>query len=126
MDVMVSTPLAQLVIGCAIEVHSILGPGLLESAYESCLEHELILRGTYLRRQVVLPVTYMGLELVSGFRADFVIEESLLVELKSVERLLPIHEAQVLTYLRLARLKQGLLINFNVLRLTAGLKSFLM
>ena len=123
---MVSTPLAQLVIGCAIEVHSILGPGLLESAYESCLEHELILRGTYLRRQVVLPVTYKGLELVSGFRADFVIEESLLVELKSVERLLPIHEAQVLTYLRLARLKQGLLINFNVLRLTAGLKSFLM
>ncbi len=100
------------VIGAAIEIHRVLGPGLLESAYEQCLARELSLRGVQFRTQVALPVEYKGVRLEIGDRMDFVVEDRLLLELKAVDKLLPIHEAQVLTYLRLSRLRVGLLLNF--------------
>jgi GxxExxY protein len=101
-------------IGGAIEVHRVLGPGLLESAYEECLCHELTLRGIGYDRQVILPVNYKGFEIDCGYRMDMVVEKTVLLELKCVEKLGPIHEAQLMTYLRLSGLKVGLLINFNV------------
>ncbi len=103
------------IIGPAIEVHRHLGPGLLESVYEECLCHELHLRRIEFRRQVELPVSYKGLNLDCGYRLDLIIRELVIVELKCVERILPIHEAQVLTYLRLTGKPVGLLINFLVL-----------
>lgn len=111
-----------LVIGGAIEVHRELGPGLLESVYEHCLCHELSLRGLKFQRQVELPAQYKGMKLDCGFRMDLVVEEVLIVELKAVEQLQPIHEAQLLTYLRLHRRPLGLLINFNVRLLKDGIK----
>ena len=108
------------VIGAAIEVHRHLGPGLLESAYEECLCYELSRSGLRFERQVPLPVEYKGLRLDCAYRLDLLVEGSVLVELKAIEELLPIHKAQVLTYLRAAR-KQGLLINFNVEVLKNGL-----
>jgi GxxExxY protein len=122
----VREPLTGIVIGCAIEVHTALGPGLLESTYDGCFSHELTLRGIQFVRQVPLPVVYKGFQLDCGYRIDFLVENSLLVELKAVERVLPIHHAQILTYLKLLGVKQGLLINFNVKQLVSGLKSFLM
>ena len=119
-------PLVETVIGCAIDVHRAIGPGLLESAYECCLAHEFVLRGIGFTRQQPLPVTYKGLQLDCGYRIDFVIDRRLIVELKTTGRLLPIHHAQVLTYLKLLGVKQGLLINFNVPRLVDGLKSLLL
>jgi GxxExxY protein len=119
------TPLAEKVIGCAIEVHKALGPGLLESAYERCLAREFALNGLKTVWQVPLAVAYKGVELHCGYRIDCVVEGALLIEIKAVDRLLPIHHAQVLTYLRLLHVKQGLLINFNSGRLIDGLKSFL-
>ena len=121
-----TSPLAEKVIGCAIEVHQSLGPGLLESAYEQCLAHEFAAQGLTFGRQVSLPVTYKGVYLDCGYRIDFLIERALLVELKAVEHVLPIHHAQILTYLKLLGVRQGLLINFNVGRLVNGLKSFLL
>jgi GxxExxY protein len=100
------------VIAACIEVHRALGPGLLESAYEQCLAHELGLRGVGHARQIDVPVVYKGIELERGYRADFVIEGMLVLEVKTVEQLLPIHEAQLLTYLRLLRVPAGLLVNF--------------
>ena len=121
----VTTPLGRIVIGCAIEVHRAIGPGVLESMYEEAAAHELALKGLAFRRQVCLPITYKGLNLGLGYRVDFIVEEELVVELKTVERLLPVHDAQVLTYLRVLNLRQGLLINFNVPLLKKGIKSIL-
>ena len=109
------------VIGAAIRVHQQLGPGLLESAYEACLAHELAQRGLSYQRQVDIPLIYDGCRLDSGFRIDLLVEREVVVELKSVDKLLPIHEAQLMTYLRLSRKKVGLLINFNVLRVKDGI-----
>ena len=109
------------VIGAAIEVHRHLGPGLLESAYEECLCHELRLRGLSFQRQVDLPVDYKGLKLNCGYKIDLLVQDEVILELKAVEKLLPIHQAQLLTYLKLAQKRVGLLINFNVPLLTQGI-----
>jgi GxxExxY protein len=106
--------ITEAIIGAAIEVHRELGPGLLESAYEECFCHELHLRGLSFQRQVELPVTYKGIKLDCGYRLDVVIENAVIVGLKSIEQISPIHHAQLLTHLRLAGKKVGLLINFNV------------
>jgi GxxExxY protein len=110
------------VIGAAIEVHKILGPGLLESVYEECLCHELNLREIPFERQQDLPVEYKGIKLNCGYRLDVVADESLVVELKAIQKLEPIHEAQLLTYLKLTDIDVGLLINFNVPVLKDGIK----
>lgn len=110
------------IVGAAIEVHRALGPGLLESAYEQCLCHELAIRSIPFRRQVDLPVHYKGVQLDCGYRVDVIVDECVVVELKAVEKLLPIHDAQVLTYLKLLDLKLGLLINFHVPLLKHGIK----
>lgn len=117
-------PLTGQVIGWAIEVHRHLGPGLLESAYETCLAYELRQAGIDYAQQEALPVCYKGLNLDSAYRMDLVVEGRLIVELKSVERLLPIHDAQILTYMKLSGLKTGLLLNFNVPILRDGIKRF--
>jgi GxxExxY protein len=113
--------LTERVIGACIEVHRNTGPGLLESAYEQCLCRELSLRGIPFQLQVPLPVNYKGTLLDCGYRVDLLIDGQLLIELKSVEKILPIHEAQLLTYLRLGGWKVGLLINFNVKVLKDGI-----
>ena len=110
------------VIGCGIRVHSALGPGLLEAVYEECLCHELHRAGLRFRRQCELPIWYDGLAIATRLRLDLVVNERLIVEVKAVERLLPIHDAQLLTYLKLARLKLGLLLNFNVAHFRDGLR----
>ena len=115
-------PLSNRVIGLMLEVHRELGPGLLESAYQACLVHELNAAQIPFAAEVPLPVRYKGLMLDCAYRMDFVIENKLVLELKSVDSLLPIHEAQLLTYLRLAGCKTGLLANFNVPLLRQGLK----
>jgi len=109
------------IIGAAIEVHRHLGPGLLESAYEECLCHELHLRGLDFKRQVELPVLYKGLSLDCGYKIDLVVQEEVILELKSVEKRPPVHQAQLLTYMKLANKRVGLLINFNVPLLTRGI-----
>ena len=118
--------LSRQVIGCAIEVHKALGPGLLESAYEECLAHELGLQGITYRRQHPVPIEYKGVRLDCGYRIDVLVGDQLILELKAVEKLLPIHEAQLLTYMRIARVPVGLLINFNVPRLREGIKRFVL
>jgi len=105
--------LSSKIIGAAIEVHKKLGPGLLESVYEECICHELSLRGILLERQKPLPVVYKGKKLDCGYRLDIVVEKAIIVELKSCEKIEPIHRAQVLTYLKLSGLNLGLLLNFN-------------
>jgi len=115
-------PLTEKIIGASIEVHRVLGPGLLESAYEECLCHELRLGGITFTRQQPLPVVYKGMHLDCGYRLDVVVEGQVIVELKTVDHLLPIHEAQLLTYLRLAGIHTGLLLNFNVPALRQGIK----
>jgi len=114
--------LTERVIGACIEIHKTLGPGLLESAYEECLCHELRLAGLGFERQKSLPVAYKSVQLDCGYRLDVVVEKKLLVELKAVQDLLPIHEAQLLTYLKLSGLTVGLLINFYVPALRRGIK----
>jgi GxxExxY protein len=109
------------IIGAAIEVHRQLGPGLLESAYEQCLCHELHLRGLSFKCQVDLPVPYKGLQLECGYKIDLIVNDEVIVALKSVERILPVHEAQLLTYLKLSGKTVALLINFNVPLLTRGI-----
>jgi len=113
-------PLTEQVIGAAIEVHRTLGPGLLESAYEECLCHELHLRNIAFSRQTALPVRYKGVRLDCGYRLDIVVEDRIILELKCPEHLLPVHEAQLLTYLKLTGHRVGLLINFHVATLTRG------
>ena len=115
-------PLTDTVIGAAIEVHRALGAGLLESAYEECLCHELACRNLDFSRQVPLPVRYKAITLDCAYRMDIVVKNQLVLELKAVDKLLPIHEAQLLTYLRLSGLSTGLLLNFNVPVLKDGLK----
>jgi len=114
--------LTEVVIGCAIEVHRALGPGLLESVYEECLCHELALAGLRFKRQVPIPVVYKGVKLDCGYRIDHLIEDVLVVEIKSVDLLGGIHDAQLLTYLRLTGCQIGLLLNFNVAILKNGLR----
>src|SRR5439155_1085478 len=118
--------LSNRVIGCAIEVHRILGPGLLESTYQQCLAHELKLNGIGFSLEHPLPVEYKGLHLDCGYRIDVLVENQIILELKSVEEIKGIHQAQLLTYLRLSGVKQGFLINFNVERLVDGLRSFVL
>ncbi len=110
------------VVDAAMHVHSVLGPGLLESVYETCLSHELNKRGLLVQTQISLPVHYDHLELDTGFRLDLLVENNIIVELKAVEKLLPIHKAQLLTYLKLSRKSLGLLINFNSVHLRDGIK----
>lgn len=109
-------------IGAAIEVHRHLGPGLLESAYQQCLEHELGLRGIDFERQVDLPVTYKGVTLECGYRLDLVVGDAVVLELKAVEKLEPVHEAQLITYLKLSGYRLGLLVNFCVPVLKDGIR----
>ncbi len=113
------------IIGCAIEIHKYLGPGLLESAYEECLSYELSLNGLFNERQVPVPVNYKEVKLDQGYRIDLLVEKEIIVELKSVEILAPIHEAQILTQLKFARKRIGLLMNFNTLKLTDQLRRFI-
>jgi GxxExxY protein len=114
--------LSNRVIGCALEVHRNLGPGLLESTYEQCLAHELRTADIPFKLQYPLPVEYKGMRLDCGYRIDFLVDDSLIIELKSVDRLLPIYQAQLLTYMKLAGISIGLLINFNVRYLKHGIK----
>ena len=123
---MIFDSLSNKVIGCAIEVHRELGPGLLESAYEQCLAAELSRSQIPFQLQVELPINYKGMRLDCGYRIDLLIDNQLVVELKSIDQLLKIHEAQILTYMRLAKVKIGLLMNFNVPVLKKGLKRFLL
>jgi GxxExxY protein len=110
------------IIGSAIDVHRHLGPGLLESAYRECLCHELRLRGVDFRRELHLPVAYKGIKLDCGYRVDVLVANVVVVELKAIQFITPVHEAQLLTYLRLGGWKLGLLINFNVPRLKDGIR----
>ena len=114
--------LSNRVIGCAIEVHRQLGPGLLESAYEQCLAHELSRNNIAFQLQLAQPVQYREVLLDCGYRIDVLVENQLIIELKSVEKLLGIHEAQLLTYMKLAEIRVGLLMNFNVTKLKEGIK----
>ena len=120
---LVKSPLVERVIGLAIDVHDAVGPGLLESAYESCMAYELWQHGIAFERQVAIPMTYKNVSLSCGYRADFVVGGSLLVEIKSVDRLVPLHTSQLLTNLKLTGLHQGLIFNFNVTRMANGVKS---
>jgi GxxExxY protein len=113
------------IIACALKVHTAIGPGVLESVYQTCLLHELQKAGLSVHAQVALPVEYDGLRLDSGYRLDLLVENTVIVELKCVETLLPIHKAQLLTYLRLANKPLGLLLNFNVVHLREGIKRVL-
>lgn len=114
------------IINCAIEVHKVFGPGLLESAYEECLMFELMKRDIHVERQVPVPVIYKEIRLEFGYRIDLLVEGKVIVELKSIETIAPVHEAQILTYMKFAHLKTGLLINFNVPLLKNGLKRYVL
>jgi GxxExxY protein len=120
-----TNPISERVIGAAIEVHRHLGAGLLESSYHACLCRELELREISYHSQVVLPLEYKGIHLAKGYVIDLLIEDSLIVEIKSVDKLLPIHSSQLLTYMRLQRVSSGLLINFNVRTLFNGIRRML-
>jgi GxxExxY protein len=113
--------LTEKIIGACIEVHRTLGPGLLESAYQECLAHELSLQGIAFRKEVALPVKYKGVSLDCGYRIDFLVEDRVVLELKAVDQLLAIHKAQLLTYLKLMKIRIGLLVNFNSALLKNGI-----
>ena len=117
-------PLSKKVIGCAIEVHRALGPGLLESTYQQCLAHELHLNGIPFRLEHPMPVDYKGVRLDCGYRIDVLVDDRLILELKAVDEVSGIHKAQLLTYMKLAGTGTGLLINFNVQRLADGFDRF--
>jgi len=110
------------IIDAAMEVHTVLGPGLLESTYEKCLKHELSLRKLTVLSQVKLPISYKNNIIDEGYRLDLLVEDKIIVELKTVEKFIPLHEAQLLSYLKMSNKKIGLLINFNVTRLKYGIK----
>ena len=114
--------LTERILAAAYEVHSALGPGLLESAYEACLAHELTTRGIAFRRQLELPIRFKDEQIEAGYRLDLLVEDTVIIELKAVDKLLPIHEAQLLTYLRLSGKRVGLLLNFNAIHLRDGIK----
>ena len=118
---MTENEIANKVIGLAIDIHSALGPGLLESVYERILAHELEKRGCLVSRQSPIPITYNGITFEEGFRADLIVNNRMIVELKSIEKLLPVHKKQVLTYLRLTGLKLGLLVNFGEELMKSGI-----
>jgi len=111
----------ELIIGAAVKVHRELGPGLLESVYEVCLAHEISESGLRVQKHVDVPIHYDDCELDAGFRIDLLIDDEVIIELKAVEKVLPVHEAQLMTYLKLSNKKVGLLINFNVVKLTNGI-----
>ena len=117
-------PFTEKVIGCAIEVHRALGPGLLESTYQQCLAHELHLSEIPFRLEHPMPVEYKGVRLDCGYRIDVLVDDRLILELKAVEEIKGIHKAQLLTYMKLAHIETGLLLNFNVQRLTDGIQRF--
>ena len=117
---------AKIVVDAAYRVHSALGPGLLESVYEVCLCHKLKKRGILFRSQLVLPIVYDNVTLDAGLRLDLLVDDCLVVELKAVERMLPIHEAQLLTYLKLTNKRLGLLINFNVPLIKGGIRGIVL
>uniref|UniRef100_UPI00404ADABE GxxExxY protein n=2 Tax=Flavobacterium sp. TaxID=239 RepID=UPI00404ADABE len=119
---MTENELSTVIIGAAIEVHKQLGPGLLESSYEHCLAFELKQKGLDVKQQLALPIVYKEVKLDAGYRIDLLVENKVIIEIKSVESLADIHTAQLLTYLKLKDLKLGLLINFNAVRLVDGLK----
>ena len=110
------------VVDAAMDVHSALGPGLLESSYQACLRYELGSRGFQVRSQVALPLVYKSIRLEAGYRLDLLVDEAVIVEIKSVEKLLPIHDAQLLSYLKLSHKRLGLIINFNTVHLREGIK----
>jgi GxxExxY protein len=114
--------ISEVIIGCAIEVHKQLGPGLLESSYQECLYYELVQAGLYTEKQKPLPLIYKEVKLDCGYRLDLLVENRVIVEVKSVEALNDIHLAQVLTYLKISGLKLGLLMNFNVLKIKDGVR----
>jgi GxxExxY protein len=114
------------IIGAAYKVHSTLGPGLLESAYEVCLEYELLKKGFKVERKKPLPVIYEDVKLDAGYRIDLLVEDDVIVELKAVEEIAPIHQAQIMTYLKLSDRKLGLLMNFNVTNMKKGIKRIIM
>ena len=117
--------ITEAIIGAAMKVHSALGPGLLESAYEACLAHELRKAGFDVRSQVELPVVYDGVRVDLGYRIDLLVNDTVIVELKCVEKIAPIHEAQTLSYLKLSKKRVGLIINFHVRHLKDGIKRFI-
>jgi GxxExxY protein len=118
--------ITQKIIGCAIEVHKNLGPGLLESAYEECLSFELIKAGLKIERQKSTPVVYKDIKLDCGYRIDILVENAVVIELKTVDEFNPVHEAQILTYLKFANKSIGLMINFNVTILKNGIRRFIL
>ena len=120
-----TNPISERTLGAAIEVHRHLGPGLLESSYHTCLCRELELHGIAHQSQVALPLEYKGIQIAKGYVIDLLIEDSLIVEIKSVDKLLPVHSAQLMTYMRLQRVPSGLLINFNVHTLLHGIRRIL-
>ncbi len=120
----IHSELTKIIIGGAIRVHKALGPGLLESAYEACLHHALVGDGLVVNRQVALPLEFEGVVVEAGYRIDLLVENKVIVELKAVKSLEPIHEAQILTYLRLSGLRVGLLMNFNTLRIRDGINRY--
>jgi GxxExxY protein len=120
------TDISRLVVDCAFYIHKTIGPGLLENAYEECLSILMAQRGILFQRQVVMPLMFESRKIEIGYRLDFLIADSLIVEIKSVEKILPIHEAQLLTYMKLSKIPQGLLINFNSKMFKDGIKRFVL
>jgi len=121
---MTENEISKIIIGKAIEVHRNLGPGLLESAYQECLFYEIEKSGLYVQKELALPIIYKEIKLNHGYRIDLLVENKVVVELKTVDSLIDVHEAQILTYLKLGNYKLGLLINFNVKLLKQGLKRY--
>jgi GxxExxY protein len=119
-------PLSKTILDCAFEVHTLLGPGLLESAYEECLVYELRKRNLKVERQKPLPVVYKDIKLEIGYRIDILVEDTIIIELKTVDVIIPVHIAQILTYMKFSNIKIGLLINFNVKHLKEGIKRFVL
>ena len=119
--VMFENQITEKIIGCAIEVHKQLGPGLLESAYEECLYYELVKIGMDVKKQLALPLVYKEIKLDAGYRIDFLVENKVIIEIKSVDTIAEIHKAQLMTYMKLANINIGLLINFNVTKLKDGI-----
>ena len=123
-DLSRENPVSKQIVDCAFKVHTGIGPGLLESAYEECLEKEFIKRNISYKRQFEMPVYYDGDALKTPYRVDFLVEDCVIVELKAVEKLLPVHEAQILTYLRLSKMRLALLMNFSAPLIKNGIKRF--
>jgi GxxExxY protein len=119
---MTENEISSKIIGAAIEVHKQIGPGLLESSYEKCLAFELLQNGLKIQTQVPVPIMYKGIKLDVSYKLDILVEEKVIIEVKTVSELMPIHKAQLLTYLKLTRIKLGLLINFNSIKLIDGVK----